>query len=202
MSSCLSNTENILLDKEGHIRLADFGFARDDIKDGILTYTFCGSPEYLSPEMIQRCGHSKSTDMWSFGCLLFELLYGEPPFRDSNYALLYQKIRGGCPPLPSQLSPDAQDLIQQCLAIEEDKRPTASVAMQHPFFAEIDWSKIRSKDVSPPMRPAVFSPIDTSNFDIGFTSIAPEPISPLHKKGSKTASRFRHSFVDTEFEDF
>ncbi|ETW04720.1 AGC protein kinase, variant [Aphanomyces invadans] len=110
--------ENVLLDAGGHIRLADFGFCKD-MGECDRTYSFCGSPEYLSPEMIRRRGHTIATDMWSFGCFCFELAMGYPPFQIHNDDLsaLFESIQAGRVYFPPQLNPTFVSFLQRCLDI-------------------------------------------------------------------------------------
>ena len=104
--------ENLLIDKEGHVKVTDFGFSKV-IKDK--TYTLCGTPEYLAPEIIKSKGHNKSADWWAFGVLMFEMLAGYPPFYDDNPVGIYKKIIEGYYEIPVVIKPVARDLIQKFL---------------------------------------------------------------------------------------
>eukprot|EP00494_Astrolonche_serrata_P031107 UN31376 len=103
--------ENILLDHEGHIKITDFGLSKDSIESDSVTHTFCGTPEYLAPEILQQRGHGKAVDWWSFGTLLYEMMTGLPPFYNMNLNLMYEKILHAPIPLPKFLLKQAQSLF-------------------------------------------------------------------------------------------
>ena len=104
--------ENVLLDKKGHIKLADFGFAKQTKQ---LTFTLLGTPEYIAPELIKQTGHHKSADWWSFGVFAFELAVGRPPFYDEDVNLLYNKILQNKCVFPPGFDSDLRDLIEKLL---------------------------------------------------------------------------------------
>ena len=111
--------ENILLDKDGHVVITDFGFAKR-IPDR--TWTLCGTPDYLAPEVIQSKGHNKAVDWWALGILIYEMLAGYPPFFDENHFGIYQKILAGKIEWPSVISKIARDLIRRLLVKDRTKR--------------------------------------------------------------------------------
>ncbi|OQR85371.1 protein kinase [Achlya hypogyna] len=166
--------ENVLLDAQGHVRLADFGFCKD-LSDTERTYSFCGSPEYLSPEMIARRGHSLATDMWSFGCFCYELAVGHPPFQLHNDSLpeLFDNIRAGRVYYPPELSPSFVTFLKGCLETDTTVRLTALRAMNEPFFEGVDWKAVWARQNPPPFQPSVSSSECTQNFDDDFTSESP-----------------------------
>ena len=102
--------ENILLDSEGHIRITDFGLSKE-LQPDELTHTFCGTPEYLAPEVLKAQGHGTAVDWWSLGTLIYEMLTGLPPFYSQNVNIMYQKILNGELRYPSYLSPEAVALL-------------------------------------------------------------------------------------------
>lgn len=117
--------ENVLLDSDGHIRLTDFGLAKDGVanydipdKDLHLTRTFCGTPEYLAPEMIARVGYGLCVDWWSLGTLLYEMLTGLPPFYDQNIHIMYEKIVRAKLILPNYLSNNCKSLLAGLLGMK------------------------------------------------------------------------------------
>lgn len=150
--------ENVVLDSKGHVCLTDFGLAKKDITSSNQTHTFCGTPEYLAPEIIKGKGHGKPVDWWSLGILLYEMLVGLPPFYSENMNEMYELILKAPLKFPSFVPPDAQSLLRGLLERDETKRlgsgpSDAKEIMQHPFFASIDWEKLFKKEIDPPFVP-------------------------------------------------
>ena len=147
--------ENILMDDKGYLRLADFGMAKK-LKDDEKAMSFCGTPEYLAPEIITMEGHDKNADWWSFGILLFEMLCGLPPFYVENFDKMYDMIKGSPVKFPKRinLSEDAKDVIRKLLEKNPKKRLGSQSGIEeikkHPFFKGVDWDNIRNKkEVTP-----------------------------------------------------
>ncbi|KAF2196472.1 kinase-like protein [Delitschia confertaspora ATCC 74209] len=170
--------ENILLDYTGHIALCDFGLCKLDMKDEDRTNTFCGTPEYLAPELLTGVGYTKSVDWWTLGVLLYEMLTGLPPFYDENTNDMYRKIL--TEPLhfpgPEIVPPAARDLLTRLLDRNAEKRLGAKGAAEikaHYFFHSIDWRKLLERKYEPSFKPNVVDAKDTANFDREFTSEAP-----------------------------
>ena len=111
--------ENILLDKAGHVVITDFGFAK---KVPDRTWTLCGTPEYLAPEIIQSKGHNKAVDWWALGILIYEMLAGYPPFWDENTNVIYEKIVEGEIAWHTQVEGLAKDMISKLLEKDSTKR--------------------------------------------------------------------------------
>jgi len=159
--------ENILLDGRGHVKITDFGFAKY-VPD--ITWTLCGTPDYLAPEIIQSKGYGKAVDWYALGILIFEMLAGYPPFYDEDHFKLYEKILIGKIRWPPHIDPYAKDLIKRLLTADLSKRYgnlKGGVAdiKRHKWFADIDWRKMRKLEVQPPIVPVVKGDGDTSNFD-------------------------------------
>eukprot|EP01132_Coremiostelium_polycephalum_P005912 gene5912-7361_t len=167
--------ENILLDSDGHICITDFGLSKKiETTDG--TFTFCGTPEYLAPEVLNGHGHGCAVDWWSLGTLLFEMLAGLPPFYSQNVSMMYQRILNGELKIPSYISPEAKSLLEGLLTREVDKRlgsKGGNEVKNHPWFKNIDWDKLDRKELEAPFIPKVKSGTDISQIDPVFTQEKP-----------------------------
>ncbi|CAG8459449.1 14899_t:CDS:2 [Acaulospora colombiana] len=169
--------ENILLDYSGHIALCDFGLCKLNMTESETTNTFCGTPEYLAPELLLGQGYTKTVDWWTLGVLLYEMLTGLPPFYDDNTNEMYRKILQDELRFPEEVGNEARLLLTGLLTRDPNQRLGNNGAQEikdHPFFASIDWKKLIQKKVQPPFKPSVKSAIDTSNFDPEFTSETPQ----------------------------
>lgn len=162
--------ENLLLDADGHIKLVDFGFAKR--LGNRETYTLCGTPEYLAPEVIQSKGHTTAVDWWALGILIYEFLTGYPPFWHSNPIEIYKQIVGKPVQFPTEpyTSPAAQDLIRQFCTVDRTFRlgntaGRAARVKEHPFFRGVVWGDIYRRRYRGPIIPVVEYPTDARNFD-------------------------------------
>ncbi|WFD29733.1 non-specific serine/threonine protein kinase [Malassezia sp. CBS 17886] len=168
--------ENILLDYTGHIALCDFGLCKLNMGDKETTHTFCGTPEYLAPELLLGQGYTKSVDWWTLGVLLYEMLTGLPPFYSDDVNEMYRKILQDPLTFPPEVQPDARDMLTGLLRRDANLRlgygPHGAAEIKtHPFFTKhIDWNMLLAKKVQPPFKPGVTSAFDTSNFDPEFTN--------------------------------
>ncbi|KAG0700106.1 kinase-like domain-containing protein [Suillus ampliporus] len=169
--------ENILLDYTGHIALCDFGLCKLNMKDSDTTNTFCGTPEYLAPEILNGQGYNKSIDWWTLGVLLYEMLSGLPPFYDEVTDKMYQKILTDPLTFGPDIGTEARSILTSLLNRDPSKRLGVNGAEEikkHPFFVNhIDFKKLLQKKIQPPFKPSVSSPVDVSNFDTVFTAEAP-----------------------------
>jgi len=159
--------ENVLIDQDGHIKMIDFGFAKI-VSDR--TWTLCGTPEYLAPELIQSKGHDKAVDWWALGVFIFEMLAGYPPFFDDNPVRIYEKILCGDLTFPTFFESSAKDLIGRLLVIDRTKRlgnlkHGADGVKNHPWFKDVDWRMVYEKHLKPPFIPTVSDPRTTSYVD-------------------------------------
>jgi len=164
--------ENAVLDKDGHVVLTDFGLAKQQVNDNAMTYTFCGTPEYLAPEILMGRGHNRAVDWWSLGILLYEMLVGLPPFYSENINDMYDLILKSDPQFPDHVPEDARDLLKLLLNKDEKKRlgganVDASDIKSHRFFKGIDWDKLYKKQLTPPFVPQIKDD-DTKYFDDEF----------------------------------
>jgi protein kinase A len=158
--------ENILIDKTGYLKLTDFGFAK--ICEG-RTYTLCGTPEYLAPEILLNKGHGKPVDWWTFGVLVYEMTAGIDPFNDEDPMLIYQKILKGKLKFPQLFNSNAKSLVKHLLEADLSKRygnlkGGVSDIKNHRFFKGLDWDNLVNLKITPPYIPKVSSSSDTSNF--------------------------------------
>ncbi|KAF1987918.1 protein kinase A [Aulographum hederae CBS 113979] len=161
--------ENLLLDRHGHLKITDFGFAKE-VPD--ITWTLCGTPDYLAPEVVASKGYNKSVDWWSLGILIFEMLCGFTPFWDGGSPMkIYENILKGRVKYPPYIHPDAQDLLQKLITHDLTKRLGNLVGgskdiMTHPWFAEVTWDRLAKKDIDAPYVPPVKAGAgDASQFD-------------------------------------
>lgn len=171
--------ENVLLDEEGHIRLTDFGLSKEGVSNTKLTHTFCGTPEYLAPEVIHGQGYGTAVDWWSLGTLLFEMLTGLPPFYNQNLHVMYEKIVRGKLTFPAYLSSSARSVLTGLLTRDPKLRLGARGGIEdlkrHPFFDGLDWDKLYRKEIIPPFKPAVTEgKMDTSYVDEEFKKETPK----------------------------
>ena len=158
--------ENILIHKSGYLKLTDFGFAK--VVES-RTYTLCGTPEYLAPEIILNKGHGKPVDWWTTGILLYEMIAGIDPFSDDDPMMVYQKILKGKIKFPSGFDSNAKSIIKHLLDSDLTKRygnlkNGVKDITTHRFFKNIDWDKLLRKEITPPYIPKVKSNNDISNF--------------------------------------
>lgn len=114
MMCCSLKPENVLIDKDGYAKLTDFGLSKENIKNSKDALTLCGTPEYLAPEIVDRKGHGFAVDWWSVGCIIYEMLTGEPPFKliGANKEELFENIRKCNIKLPENITPQCKDLLQ------------------------------------------------------------------------------------------
>lgn len=171
--------ENILLDDEGHIKLTDFGLSKESIDDeSKKTYSFCGTVEYMAPEVVNRKGHGTTADWWSFGVLMYEMLTGALPFQGENRKATMTQILKAKLGMPQFLTPEAQSLLRALFKRNPQNRlghgPKGIEDIKaHPFFAKIDWPNLYQRKVEPPFKPACGRPDDAFYFDREFTSRTP-----------------------------
>eukprot|EP00299_Pterocystis_sp_00344_P001055 c1072_g1_i1.p1 GENE.c1072_g1_i1~~c1072_g1_i1.p1 ORF type:complete len:497 (-),score=124.33 c1072_g1_i1:87-1532(-) len=168
--------ENLLLDVEGHIMLTDFGLSKEAVTRKNGARTFCGTPEYLAPEILRGVGHGKAVDWWSLGTLMFEMLTGLPPFYSQNRKVMFERILKAELTFPSHIRPDARNLLTALLTRDPDKRlgsgpNDAWDIRNHPFFATLDWNKVYAREYKPLYKPRVKDVFDTSNFDPEYTEM-------------------------------
>jgi len=167
--------ENILLDYTGHIALCDFGLCKLNMSETEKTNTFCGTPEYIAPELLESQGYTKTVDWWTLGVLLYEMMTGLPPFYDENVNTMYQRILTDPLNFPPDMPSEARSVMTGLLQRDPARRLGANGGgeeiKRHPFFAKyIDWERLIKKGYPPPFKPSVESVLDVANFDPDFTN--------------------------------
>ncbi|XP_050994419.1 protein kinase C, eta, b [Labeo rohita] len=190
--------DNILLDRDGHCKLADFGMCKEDIRDGRLTSTFCGTPDYIAPEIILEELYGVSVDWWALGVLLYEMLSGHAPFEAETEDELFECILKDEIIYSSWLSNEAEDILKGLLTrdpacrlgcIDRDGGEEAITA--NPFFAGLDWERLNRREIKPPYTPRIDSIEDVNNFDPDFTQEEPcltpieDSLFPFHQEDFK-----------------
>ncbi|KAF6768313.1 hypothetical protein AHF37_06611 [Paragonimus kellicotti] len=159
--------ENILLDFRGYIKIADFGFAKH-VKHR--TYTLCGTPEYLAPEVIKSKGYTKAVDWWAFGVLIFEMIAGHPPFYADEPIQIYEKIVACNYRFTTSFNSDAKDLVRNLLQTDLTRRygnlknGTNDIKL-HKWFSSVNWLSIFHRELPAPIIPPCKFPGDSSNFE-------------------------------------
>jgi len=198
--------ENILIDAKGHVKLADFGSCKMSATERTQFGSFCGSPEYMSPEMLQGRGYTWTIDFYSLGALLYEMLTGLPPFYDRNRANMYRKIQKETLVFPKYLSSAVKSLLNGLLAKDPNCRFSSLPALQaHPWCTHIPWTLLSARAKAPPFLPS----LRKANFDPEYTASPLElpecdtPVSPnsatFEEKSQECSNPFRGvEFPETE----
>ena len=166
--------ENILLEEDGYLKLIDFGMAKI-LKDDEKANSFCGTPEYLAPEIITGEGHNRMADWWSYGALIYEMLFGIPPFFSENVEKMYDLITKSELRFPKKfkVSDDAKDLLAKLLVKNQKERFGINgfeEIKKHPFFKGMDFKALEEKKIEAPFKPILEDSLDVRNFDEEFTS--------------------------------
>lgn len=160
--------ENLVMDSNGYLKIVDFGLAKKI--DSGKTWTLCGTPDYLAPEVILNEGHDWAVDYWALGVLIYEMTAGSPPFYADDPMEVYEKILSGNVHIPSHFSRGLGDLVKRLLRTYQNKRlgrtkgGTAGV-MKHKWFSGFDWDALLNKTMEVPISPIVKNPLDSSNFE-------------------------------------
>eukprot|EP01035_Chromulina_nebulosa_P019176 gene19176-25021_t len=171
--------ENLVMDSNGYVKLVDFGLAKQLLNGK--TWTLCGTPDYLAPEIILNEGHDQSVDYWALGVLIYEMVVGAPPFYADEPMDVYEKIIRGNPSIPSFFTRNLSDLIKKLLRSQQAKRlgntrgGTAAI-IKHKWFSSFDWAALENGEMKVPYKPIVNSKDDVSNFE-RFDEGEPSPTS-------------------------
>eukprot|EP00112_Aurelia_sp_Birch-Aquarium-sp1_P011542 Seg2425.4 transcript_id=Seg2425.4/GoldUCD/mRNA.D3Y31 product="Protein kinase C epsilon type" protein_id=Seg2425.4/GoldUCD/D3Y31 len=192
--------DNVLLDHEGHVKLADFGMCKDGMLEDGRTGTFCGTPDYIAPEILREEPYGVSVDWWALGVLMYEMMAGLPPFQADNEDDMFEIILHEEVGYPAWLSKEAVSILKGLMTKNSERRlgcvpGIGEVAInKHPFFAYIDWRKLEARQVRPPFQPQIKSSTDVDNFDKDFTREEPK-LTPTEKSVIK-------SIAQEEFKSF
>jgi len=165
--------ENILIDAEGHLKITDFGLSKEGlVGNNARTDTFCGTPEYLAPEVLLGTSYTLAVDWWSLGTLMYEMITGLPAFFDNDVQRMYRYKMKAEIQMPDEMDGNAKDLILKLL----DKDPATRLQnpeeiKSHPYFATIDWERLNKKMIEPPYIPNVKNKESTALIDREFTEL-------------------------------
>jgi len=175
--------DNLLLDYEGHIRIVDFGMCKLQVYLDKTADTFCGTPDYMAPEIIKGMKYTHSVDWWSFGVLLYEMLIGQSPFNGCDEDELFWSICNEQAYFPRFLSKEAKQLLLLLLEKNPANRLGVSESThgdirRQPFFRSIDFPRLEAKQIAPPYKPKLKNPMDVSYFDTAFTE-EPVKLTPM-----------------------
>uniref|UniRef100_A0A671K766 protein kinase C n=1 Tax=Sinocyclocheilus anshuiensis TaxID=1608454 RepID=A0A671K766_9TELE len=170
--------DNLLLDTEGYVKIADFGLCKEGMGFRDRTSTFCGTPEFLAPEVLTETSYTRAVDWWGLGVLIFEMLVGESPFPGDDEEEVFDSIVNDEVRYPRFLSTEAISIMRRLLRRNPERRlgageGDAEEVKRHPFFRNMDWAALLAKKTRPPFLPTIKGREDVSNFDDEFTSEAP-----------------------------
>ncbi|XP_063738497.1 serine/threonine-protein kinase Sgk2 isoform X2 [Eleginops maclovinus] len=198
--------ENILFDSQGHVVLTDFGLCKEGIEPEGTTSTFCGTPEYLAPEVLRKEAYDRTVDWWCLGAVIYEMIYSLPPFYSRDVGEMYDAILHKALPLPPGKSEAACSLLVGLLQKDQHRRLGAIADFleikNHIFFSPINWDDLYHKRITPPYNPNVKGPADTQHIDPEFTrEMVPNSVSrtpELNGSNSSNNAFNGFSFVATE----
>ena len=162
--------ENILIDKTGHIKLIDFGLSKTYKDNNEKIFTICGTPFYLAPEVIEKKGYNNSADWWSLGCLMYEMLSGNPPFKIEGTNIYSIKFNEPLK-MDNCFSEEAKDLINKLLNVDPTKRlgygkNGVEELKSHPYFKDVNWEKLKNMEETPPFIPEIRDSMDLKYIEI------------------------------------
>ncbi|ESO06607.1 hypothetical protein HELRODRAFT_64769 [Helobdella robusta] len=201
--------DNIMLDSEGHCKIADFGMCKDNMFPGDTTLTFCGTPDYIAPEVLQEQEYNYTVDWWTMGVLMYEMMAGQPPFDGESEEDLFESIQCDELLFPVWLSKEAVSVLKGFMTKDPYKRLGCveelggeEAIKKHEFFqGKIDWTAVEERRVEPPFKPKIMSRYDVSNFETTFTDTRPT-LTPTDSKVIRNISQKEFhgfSFINPDF---
>ncbi|XP_074495594.1 serine/threonine-protein kinase N2-like isoform X1 [Sebastes fasciatus] len=194
--------DNLLMDADGYVKITDFGLCKEGMGHGDRTSTFCGTPEFLAPEVLTDDNYTRAVDWWGMGVLIFEMLVGESPFPGEDEEEVFDSIVNDDVQYPSCLPPNAVCIVQKLLKKNPLKRlgageRDANELKGEKFFETIDWEALLAKKAKPPFLPSIKESMDVGNFDSEFTRLQPI-LSPPSKPFVLSAEQ-QEAFADFDF---
>ncbi|XP_035495122.2 serine/threonine-protein kinase N2-like isoform X1 [Scophthalmus maximus] len=207
--------DNLLMDADGFVKITDFGLCKEGMGHGDRTSTFCGTPEFLAPEVLTDDNYTRAVDWWGMGVLIYEMLVGESPFPGEDEEEVFDSIVNDDVQYPDSLPPDAVAIVQKVVTSSPLIAPLTSLLKRNPlkrlgggerdanelkgekFFQTVDWEALLAKKVTPPFLPSIAESTDVSNFDSEFTRLQPI-LSPPGKPSSLSAEQ-QEAFADFDF---
>lgn len=187
--------DNILLTLDGHVKVADYGLCKEEMWYGNTTSTFCGTPEFMAPEILLEQRYGRAVDWWAFGVLTYEMLLGQSPFRGDDEDEIFDAILEDEPLYPITMPRDAVSILQKLLTRDPTRRlgsgkEDAEEIKKQPFFKDVNFDDVLNKRIPPPYFPTINGSADTSNFDEEFTREQPT-LTPVHGQlSSKDQAEF------------
>uniref|UniRef100_A0AAQ4RZD3 Protein kinase N3 n=1 Tax=Gasterosteus aculeatus aculeatus TaxID=481459 RepID=A0AAQ4RZD3_GASAC len=194
--------DNLLMDADGFIKITDFGLCKEGMGHGDRTSTFCGTPEFLAPEVLTDDDYTRAVDWWGMGVLIFEMLIGESPFPGEDEEEVFDSIVNDDVQYPGSLPPDVVCIIQKLFKKNPLKRlgageRDAAELKGEKFFESIDWEALLAKKVTPPFLPSIKESVDVGNFDSEFTRLQPVMTPPA--KPFVLSAEQQGAFADFDF---
>uniref|UniRef100_A0A8C5GTW8 protein kinase C n=1 Tax=Gouania willdenowi TaxID=441366 RepID=A0A8C5GTW8_GOUWI len=194
--------DNLLLDTQGFVKIADFGLCKEGMGFGDRTSTFCGTPEFLAPEVLTDTSYTRAVDWWGLGVLVYEMLVGESPFPGDDEEEVFDSIVNDEVRYPRFLSTEAIGIMRRLLRRNPERRlgsgeKDAEDVRKQPFFRTVDWEALLQRKVTPPFIPTITGKEDVSNFDTEFTAEAPSLTPPRDRR--TLSSKEQDYFKDFDY---
>ncbi|XP_056262210.1 serine/threonine-protein kinase N1-like isoform X2 [Pseudoliparis swirei] len=194
--------DNLLLDMQGYVKIADFGLCKEGMGFGDRTSTFCGTPEFLAPEVLTDTSYTRAVDWWGLGVLVYEMMVGESPFPGDDEEEVFDSIVNDEVRYPRFLSTEAIGVMRRLLRRNPERRlgsgeKDAEDVKKQPFFRGIDWEGLLQRKLLPPFVPTIGGKEDVSNFDVEFTAEAPALTPPRERRTLSPAEQ--DQFKDFDF---